>query len=88
MRISHFYEYKLHGVYSLSIVFHRFDIFPASVHDIHFLKDIKQQLSDCTLLGNKGYLSLKYQLNLFQSVNIRLFINYIEDILVNKSSLS
>ncbi|RLD55540.1 MAG: IS982 family transposase [Bacteroidetes bacterium] len=68
----YYYGYKLHGVCSISGVFHSIDISPASVHDIHYLKDIKQQLSDCTLLGDKGYLSSEYQLNLFQTVNIKL----------------
>ena len=48
------------------------DISPASVHDINYLKDIKHQLSDCILLGDKGYLSAEYQLNLFEYHNIRL----------------
>ena len=45
---------------------------PASVHDIHYLKDIKHQLKNCTLLADKGYLSLNYQIDLFQSANINL----------------
>jgi hypothetical protein len=68
----YYYGYKLLGICSLSGVSHSIDISPASVHDIHFLKDVKQQLSDCTLLGDRGYLSSKDQLNLFQSVNIKL----------------
>jgi hypothetical protein len=42
------------------------------VHDIHYLKDIKTQIKDCTLIGDKGYLSTKVQLSLFESCNIRL----------------
>lgn len=68
----YYYGYKLHGVCSVDGVFHSIDITPASVHDIHYLKDIKQQLSDCVLLGDKGYLSAEIQLNLFESANIRL----------------
>lgn len=68
----YYYGYKLHGVCSISGVFHSIDISPASVHDIHFLKDISQQLSDCSLLGDMGYLSAEYQLNLFETANIRL----------------
>ncbi len=44
----------------------------ASVHDINYLKDIKSQISDCTLIGDRGYLSAEIQLNLFESCNIRL----------------
>jgi len=61
-----FFGYKLHGV------FHSLDITKAEVHDVHFLKNIKQQMSDCVLLGDRGYLSESIQLDLFQSVNIKL----------------
>ena len=69
---SWFYGYKLHGVCSVSGVFHSLDITKAEVHDIHFLKNIKQQMSDCVVLGDRGYLSETIQLDLFQSVNIKL----------------
>lgn len=69
---SWFYGYKLHGVCSVTGVFHSLDITKAEVHDIHFLKNIKQQMSDCVLLGDRGYLSESIQLDLFQSVNIKL----------------
>ena len=68
----YYYGYKLHGVCTVSGVFHSIDITPASVHDIHYLKDIKSQLSDCVLIGDKGYLSSEYQLNLFETVNVKL----------------
>lgn len=68
----HFYGYKLHAVCSISGIFQSFDLSPASVHDIHFLQDIKGQLSDCVLLGDKGYLSQTIQLDLFNEVNIQL----------------
>ena len=68
----YFYGYKLHAICSVSGVFQSIDISPASVHDIHYLKDIQSQLSDCVLLGDKGYLSTSIQLNLFETANIRL----------------
>ena len=43
----HYYGYKLHAVCSIEGVFQSFDLTPASVHDIHYLKNIKLQLSDC-----------------------------------------
>ena len=67
-----FFGYKLHAVCSVTGVFHSLDITKAEVHDVHFLKNIKQQMSDCVLLGDRGYLSESIQLDLFQSVNIRL----------------
>ena len=68
----HFYGYKLHAVCSISGVFQSFDISPASVHDIHYLQDIKLQMSDCVILGDKGYLAQTIQLDLFNEVNIAL----------------
>lgn len=69
---SNYYGYKLHAVCSIDGVFDNFDLTPASVHDIHYLKDIKEQMTDCVLLADKGYLSAKIQLNLFETVNIKL----------------
>ena len=67
-----YFGYKLHGVCSVSGVFHSLDITKAEVHDVHFLKNIKQQMSDCVLLGDRGYLSESIQLDLFQTVKVRL----------------
>lgn len=67
-----FYGYKLHGVCTLSGVFHSIDITKANVHDVHYLQDIKHQLSECVILGDKGYLSAEHQLDLFESANIVL----------------
>jgi len=68
----HFYGYKLHAVCSVNGVFQSVDLSPASVHDIHYLKDIKEQLSNCTLLGDKGYLSSEIQIDLFNYAKIEL----------------
>ena len=67
-----FFGYKLHGVCSVSGIFHSLDITKAEVHDVHFLKNIKQQMSDCVLLGDRGYLSESIQLDLFQTVKVKL----------------
>ncbi len=71
---SNYYGYKLHAVCSVNGVFQSIDLSPASVHDINYLKDIKLQISDCTLIGDRGYLSSEIQLNLFESCNIKLNI--------------
>jgi hypothetical protein len=68
----HFYGYKLHAVCSSSGVFKHFDLTPASVHDIHYLNDLKDLMSDCELNGDKGYLSHDVQVDLFESCNITL----------------
>jgi hypothetical protein len=39
---------------------------------VRFLKNIKQQMSDCVLLGDRVYLSESIQLDLFQTVNVKL----------------
>ncbi|CAA7196357.1 hypothetical protein CHRY9293_02454 [Chryseobacterium potabilaquae] len=67
-----FYGYKLHAVCSIKGVFQSIDLSAASVHDIHYLKDIQHQMSDCILIGDKVYLSESVQLNLFETANIRL----------------
>lgn len=69
---SFYYGYKLHAVCSISGVFQSIDLSPASVHDIKYLKDVKHQIRDCTLLGDRGYLSSEVQLNLFETCNIKL----------------
>ena len=43
-----------------------------SVLDVHLLKNIKHQISDCVLLKDRGYLSSTRQLDLFETANIRL----------------
>ena len=68
----YFYGYKLHGVCSVQGVFKSIDISKASVHDIHYLKNLKSQLSDCVLIGDKGYLNQEQQLDLFTHANIKL----------------
>lgn len=67
-----YYGYKLHAVCSVEGVSENFDLSSASVHDIHYLKDIKVQMFDCVLPGDKGYLSSEIQIDLFEKVNIKL----------------
>ena len=68
----HYYGYKLHAVCSVNGVFQSIDLSAASVHDIHYLKDIQSQIANCVLIGDKGYLSAQAQLNLFESAKIKL----------------
>jgi len=68
----HYYGYKIHAVCSIEGVFKSFDISKASVHDIHYLNDLKNQFNDCVILGDKGYLSADIQLDLFESKQIKL----------------
>lgn len=67
-----YYGYKLHAVCSVNGIFQSIDLSPASTHDIKYLKDVQSQINNCTLIADKGYLSSKVQLNLFETANIRL----------------
>lgn len=69
---ANYYGYKLHAICSVNGVFQSIDLSPASVHDVNYLKDIKQQIKNCTLIGDRGYLSAEVQLNLFETCNIKL----------------
>jgi len=70
---SYYYGYKLHLVTSYRGVFQSMDLTKASVHDIHYLSDIKHSgLKCCTLIADKGYLSKPYQVDLFNSCAIKL----------------
>jgi hypothetical protein len=53
-------------------VVHSYDLTKADVADIHYLQDIRMQISNCKILGDKGYLSCVIQLDLFETANIRL----------------
>ena len=72
----YYYGYKLHAVCGLSGVIHSFDLTKASVHDIHYLKDVKADFSNCTVIGDRGYISAEVQLDLFETANIRLEVPY------------
>ena len=49
------------------------DLTKASVHDLHYLNDVKYSgLNNCALIGDKGYLSAEIQTDLFSSVGIKL----------------
>ena len=48
------------------------DLTKASVQDIHYLKDIKEQFKNCIITGDKGYISKTIQIDLFESAAIRL----------------
>lgn len=69
---KYFYGYKLHSVCTASGVIESLDLTKASVHDVHYLKDVQHLLSNCTLTGDKGYIGREHQLNLFETANIQL----------------
>ncbi len=69
---SRFYGYKLHGVYIHTYVLHSLDITKAEVHSINFKQNLKQQLFDFALLEGRVYLSESIQLDLFETINVKL----------------
>lgn len=71
-----YYGYKLHVVCGISGVIHSYDMTAASVHDLHYLNDVRWEYHDCMMLGDKGYLSAEIQKNLFEVANISLEVPY------------
>jgi hypothetical protein len=69
---KYFYGYKLHSVCSAAGVIESLDLTKASVHDIHYLKDVKELFSNCIIAGDKGYIVKQQQINLFETAAIRL----------------
>lgn len=69
---KYFYGYKLHSVCSTAGVVQSLDLTKASVHDIHYLKDVKDMFSNCIITGDKGYINKKQQIDLFQTAAIQL----------------
>jgi hypothetical protein len=70
---QYYIGYKLHLTIGMNGVYQRMELTKASVHDLHYLNEIKHSgLNSCVLLGDKGYLSAQWQLDLFTSVNIEL----------------
>lgn len=72
----YYYGYKLHAVCGIRGVIHSYDMTAASVHDIHYLKDIQWEYHDCMMLGDKGYLSATVQKSLFEQANVTLEVPY------------
>ena len=69
---TYYYGYKLHAICGVSGVIHSYDLSKASVHDLHYMKDVKWQYHDCSIYGDKGYIGTDVQLDLFETAHIRL----------------
>lgn len=69
---KYFYGYKLHSVCSAAGVIQALDLTKASVHDIHYLKDVKELFSNCIITGDKGYVGREQQITLFETAKIQL----------------
>ena len=71
---KHYFGYKLHVVCDENAVIHSFDLTPANVHDVNYLKDVKYNLHNCEIIGDRGYISADYQLDLFNHSCIKLTV--------------
>ena len=45
---------------------------PASVHDVHYLKEVKELFSNCIIIGDTEYIGRQHQINLFETAGIEL----------------
>ena len=73
---SYYYGYKLHAVCGVSGVIHSYDMTPASIHDVRYLTDVEQDYCNCTIIGDRGYISAEIQLNLFETAHKQLEVPY------------
>jgi len=69
-----YFGYKLHLICDENAVIHSFDFTPANVHDVNYLKDVKYNLKNCELIGDRGYISAHYQRDLFTQSQIKLSV--------------
>ncbi|MBA3675683.1 MAG: IS982 family transposase [Chitinophagaceae bacterium] len=69
---KYFFGYKLHSVCSAAGVVQSLDLTKASVHDVHYLKDVQELFSNCIITGDKGYIGRGHQINLFETAGIQL----------------
>ena len=72
----HFYGFKLHALCGFNGVIHSYDMIAANVHDLQYLKNVKWEYHEFTILGDKGYLSAPVQLDLLEMANIALNVPY------------
>ena len=71
---KYYFGYKLHLVCDDNAIIHSYDFTPANVHDINYLKDVKYNLYNCELIGDRGYISADYQEDLFSYGKIKLTV--------------
>lgn len=64
------YGYKLHGLCSPAGIVQEFDLTKASIHDINYLKDIGELVSNCIITGDRGYINSNIKKQLFEKASI------------------
>ena len=74
---QYYIGFKLHLITCTSGVFQECALLPANIHDIVFLKSLKQtHLQNCVLIGDRAYRSHPLQLSLFSQFEIELDVPY------------
>jgi len=68
----YYFGYKLHPLCGLNGIIHSYDLSKASVHDINYLKNVKQGFYNIKIFGDKAYISEDVQLDLFEKAHIQL----------------
>jgi hypothetical protein len=71
---TRYFGYKLHAVCDKNGIFHSFDFSPANIHDVNYLCDIKENFQNCLLIGDRGYISKEFQVDLFNQSSICLSV--------------
>ena len=71
---SRYFGYKLHAVCDKNGIFHSYDFSPANIHDVNYLNDIRYDFQNCLLIGDRGYISKEFQVDLFNYSNIKLSV--------------
>lgn len=69
---KYYFGYKLHSVCSAEGVIQSLDLTRASVHDVYFLQDVKNNFKDCMIIGDKGYISKEIKAELLSESNVKL----------------
>ena len=67
-----YFGYKFHCACTPSGLIYRYDLSQAHHHDIKYLHDLKDDISNCYLVGDKGYRSTPWRLTLFEYAGIEL----------------
>ncbi|MDD4759698.1 MAG: IS982 family transposase [Bacteroidaceae bacterium] len=73
---KYYYGYKLHTLWGLSGTVYPYYLTKASAHNIHYLQDVKYEYQDCSIFGDRVYISKEEQLDLFKTASIRLEVSY------------
>ena len=71
---TRYFGFKLHAVCNKNGIFHSFDFTPANVHDVNYLKHVKENLKNCLLIGDRGYISENLRVDLFNYLTIELSV--------------